>query len=310
MKGSAVILTATGIGITLVCLLGVTWLGPFGSVLNVLTPMAAAYLSLRYGMRAGIIIVAVVSLLLLQLAPVYTLATYFGLFGVGSLLLPYLLLRGRPWDQAVLLSVIGAAAVTVTMLVMVMISSGSRFDLLIDQAIQSEVEQALEIYRESGFAGPQLEELEAILDKIADFVRKSFYGLYLAGVLAVQLLCLLILQRLKKDHYRIAGTQFSRWRLPASLIWVLIASGFALLVPQELVVLVGRNLLAVLLPLYFLQGLAVVSSFLKRKAYPPAVKGLIYAMVFILNPLPLIVTGVGVFDLWIDFRRPREKKNI
>ena len=59
--------------------------------------------------------------------------------------------------------------------------------------------------------------------------------------------------------------------------------------------------------LYFLQGLAVVSSFLQRKKYPPAIKGLIYLLVFILNPLPMIITGVGVFDLWIDFRRPRNK---
>ncbi len=104
-----------------------------------------------------------------------------------------------------------------------------------------------------------------------------------------------------------SGTPFAEWRLPGGLIWFLILSGFTLLVPVEQVALLGRNLLAVLLPLYFLQGLAVVSSFLQRKAYPAAVKGLIYAMLVIFNPLPLIITGVGVFDLWIDFRRPRKK---
>jgi uncharacterized protein YybS (DUF2232 family) len=91
------------------------------------------------------------------------------------------------------------------------------------------------------------------------------------------------------------------------LIWVLILAGFGMLVPQDAVVTVARNALAVLLPVYFLQGLAVVNSFLLRKAYPPILKGMIYLMVFIFNPLPLIVTGVGVFDLWIDFRRPRKK---
>ncbi len=70
---------------------------------------------------------------------------------------------------------------------------------------------------------------------------------------------------------------------------------------------VGRNPVAVLLPLYFLQGLAVVSNFLQRKPYPPIVRGLIYLLVFVLNPMPLVITGVGVFDLWIDFRRPRKK---
>ncbi|MCK4690937.1 MAG: DUF2232 domain-containing protein, partial [Desulfuromonadales bacterium] len=157
------------------------------------------------------------------------------------------------------------------------------------------------------FSESQLLELQRVIDGLAGFIQKSFYGLYLAGVLVVQALCLLILQRLKKNHYRVAGTSFVCWRLPAGLIWVLIFSGFALLAPFEVLALTGRNLLAVLLPLYFLQGLAVVSSFLQRKAYSPLIKGFIYTLLFILNPLPLIITGVGVFDLWIDFRRPRKK---
>ncbi|MDX2480264.1 MAG: DUF2232 domain-containing protein, partial [Desulfuromusa sp.] len=135
----------------------------------------------------------------------------------------------------------------------------------------------------------------------------SFYGLFVAGVLAIQFLCLALLQRLKKNYYQISGSPFASWRLPAGLIWALIISGFAMFAPVEQLALVGRNLLAILLPLYFLQGLAVVSSFLQRRAYPPVFKGLVYALLFILNPLPMIITGVGVFDLWIDFRRPRNK---
>ena len=307
MKGQAALLTAAGIGVTLVCLLGINWLGPGGAILNLLTPVAAAYLSMRYGLRTGIVVVVVVSLLLLQLAPVYTLATYLGFFGIGSLLLPFLLQQRQPWDRAVFLSVVGSALVSSMMALMVIQGSEIRFELLVDQLIQAEVDQAMLIYRDSGFSESQLLEMQGIIDGLAGFIQKSFYGLYLAGALVVQALCLLILQRLKKNHYLIAGTSFVSWRLPAGLIWILILSGFALLAPFEALALTGRNLLAVLLPLYFLQGLAVVSSFLQRKAYSPPIKGLIYALLFILNPLPLIITGVGVFDLWIDFRRPRKK---
>lgn len=308
MKGQAALFTAVGIGVTLLCLLGVTWLGPLGAILNLLTPVPAVYLSMRFGLRAGVIVVAVVSLLLLQLAPVYTLATYLGVFGVGSLLLPFLLRQGQSWDKALLVSVSGVALVTATMMLIVVVNNGVHLEQLIDQLIKAEVDQAMEIYRQSGFEGTQLEELGQVLDGIADFVRQSFYGLYLAGVLAVQLLSLLFLQRFKRDHYQIAGAEFSRWRLPALLIWGLIVAGFAVFIPQPQVALIGRNLLAVLLLLYFLQGMAVVNSFLLRKAYPPLLKGLIYVMLVILNPLPLIITGVGVFDLWVDFRRPGIKK--
>jgi uncharacterized protein YybS (DUF2232 family) len=81
-----------------------------------------------------------------------------------------------------------------------------------------------------------------------------------------------------------------------------------LLAPLDAVSLIGRNLLVILLPLYFFQGMAVVNSFLQKKTYSPLVKGLIYLLLTIFNPLPIIITCVGVFDLWIDFRRPRQKK--
>lgn len=300
-------LTAVGIGITLLCLLGVSWLGPLGAAFNLLTPLAAAYLSMRYGLRAGIVVVVVVSLLLVQLAPLSSLSTYIGLFGVGSLLLPYLLLRNMAWDRAIFVSVAGAAMVTLLMAFVMIMSSDGSVNLLVGDVIKAEVDQAMQIYRDSGFSESQLQELKDVINGLADFIQQYFFGLYLTGVLAVQALCLLLLQRLKKNHYRIAGIPFAQWRLPSGLIWLLIVSGFAMLAPLEPLALVGRNLLAVLLPLYFLQGLAVVSSFLQRKAYPPVLKGLIYMLLIIFNPLPLVITGVGIFDLWVDFRRPREK---
>jgi uncharacterized protein YybS (DUF2232 family) len=307
MRTQAVLLTAVGIGVTLLFLQGGAVLGPMGAAFNLLTPVAAAYLSMRFGLRTGIIVVAVVSLLLLQLAPLYTLTAYLGLFGVGSLLLPFLLQQKQPWDRAVFISVAGATIATVVIAVVAVLASEGRFDQLVGQVIQSEVDQAMEIYRQSGFSESQLQELQEVVDGLATFIQQSFYGLFIAGVLAIQFLSLAILQRMKKNYYRISGVPFADWRLPAGLIWALILSGFAIFTPVEPVALVGRNLLAALLPLYFLQGLAVVSSYLQRKTYPAAVKGLIYALLFVLNPLPMIITGVGVFDLWIDFRRPRNK---
>ena len=67
------------------------------------------------------------------------------------------------------------------------------------------------------------------------------------------------------------------------------------------------NLLVVLLPIYLLQGLAVLDCIFRRKAWPPFLRGLCYLLAVVVNPLPMILTGIGVFDLWIDFRKPRVK---
>ena len=173
--------------------------------------------------------------------------------------------------------------------------------------IQAEVDQAMQIYGDAGINQTQLQEMQVIMDGMAGFITRCFYGLYLASILVVQASCLFLLQRLQGSWYEIVGTPFARWQLPPRLIWGLILAGFLWLMPVEVVSVVGLNLLVVLLPLYFLQGMAVVSSFLQKKPYPPLVKGLIYLLSLIFNPLPIIITCVGVFDLWIDFRRPRQK---
>ncbi|MCK5826595.1 MAG: DUF2232 domain-containing protein [Desulfuromusa sp.] len=308
MKVQSALLTAAGIGVTLLCLLGVSWLGSAGAFLNLLTPLAAAYLSMRFGLRSGIVVVVVTGALLLQLATPYTLFAYIGIFGAGSLLLPVFLRQQIPWDRAVLYATIGSVIVTAVMMLLTVVTSGINIQTLIDQMVLSEVDQAMQIYRDSGFSEAQLQNMQQIVDGLAEFIGDSFYGLYLVSLLAIQTFCLLLLQRLKGNCYQISGTPFAAWRLPSVLIWILIAAGFSLLAPLDAVSLVGRNLLVVLLPLYFFQGMAVVNSFLQKKTYPSLVKGLIYLLLLILNPLPIIITCVGVFDLWIDFRRPRQKK--
>ncbi len=307
MKGQSVLFTAVGIGVTLICLLGVAWIGPAGAFINLFTPLAAAYISMRYGLRAGIVVVVVTSALLLQLANFYTLGAYLGFFGVGSLLLPLFLRQQIKWDRACLYAIIGSVIVTVLMFAIVIGTNGINLQALIGQMIQAEVDQAMQIYRDSGFNVDQLKEMQLVIDGMAGFITRCFYGLYLASIMSIMATCLLLLNRLKGNWYQISGTPFAQWRLPAKLIWGLIFAGFLFVLPNEIASTISQNLLVVLLPLYFMQGLAVVSSYLQKKSYPPVVKGLIYLLLLILNPLPIIITCAGIFDLWIDFRRPRQK---
>jgi len=71
---------------------------------------------------------------------------------------------------------------------------------------------------------------------------------------------------------------------------------------------IALNILTIVLPIYFLHGLAIVSFFFRKKNLPPVFKVLGYVLIMVLNPLPLIVTGFGVFDLWADFRKPKIKE--
>lgn len=307
MKGDAVLYCIAGVGLTLLLFLSSHWIGPLGAFTNMLTALPVCYLVMRFGLMPGAYAVLFSTIALSVLVGSAALTSYLGLFAVPSLLLPTLLKSGRAWDQSLLVSGVVTLLVAGTLLFSYVQLSELEMGALIDTYLQAEVDTAMQAYADAGISESQIADLKDVAAQVADFIGKTFVGLYAAGVLVIHLVTLFFVQRFKQEQYQIVGIAFPQWRLPALLIWLLILAGFSLLAPLPELALVGRNLLAVLLPLYFVQGLAIVCCFLQRKNWPPALKGLIYLLVFLLNPLPLVVTGVGIFDLWIDFRRPRNK---
>lgn len=284
-------------------------LGPAGIFVNLSVPLPAAYVFMRSGLLAGGGIVAATSAILFVGGDAGGCAGYLLQFGLPSLLLPLLLRRGWGWDRAVagtLLVLVAAAALAIGGYAA---SRGLPIGEMVGTYIQGEVDSALAVYRQADLPAEQLEELRVVLGQLADFLVKAWPSLAVVATGAVLLLMVLMLSALAAGRYVVPGPPFRLWKAPELLIWPLILAGFAVLFADGLLQLVALNLLAVLLPLYFLQGLAVVTYFFQKRGLSPFLRGLGYLLVAVLNPLPLIVTGVGVFDLWADFRKPRIKKN-
>ncbi len=93
------------------------------------------------------------------------------------------------------------------------------------------------------------------------------------------------------------------WEVPQWLVFVLIAAGFLLLLPLPAGQTVGLNLLLVLLPLYFLQGLAILAFGLLRLQVPRLFRWLTYLTLLLVKPATIAVILLGLTDLWLDYRR-------
>ena len=99
---------------------------------------------------------------------------------------------------------------------------------------------------------------------------------------------------------------FAHEAVPDHLVWGVIAGGLLVASRQSTLVLVGVNVLIVLAPLYAIQGLAVFRHFFLRVKVPRLLQTLGFAL-FAMQPLLLVaVAGVGLSDLWIDFRKIRQ----
>lgn len=300
---------AAGTLLTLLLQWAAVALGPAGVFVNLSVPLPAAYAHMRAGAPIGLGVVLAVASALLAIGDPGGSVAYLLQFGLASALLPWLLRRGWLWDRAIaatLLLLLAAAGITLGGYAA---TRGVAVTALVDGYVQGEVESALAVYRQAELPEQQLEDLRKVVGQLADFMVRAWPALVTVASGAVLLLTVLLLTALAAGRYQVHGVPFRLWKAPEPLVWLLILAGFSLLYVDGPLQLVSINLLTILLPIYFLQGLAVVTFYFQKKGLPPFMRGLGYLLVAVLNPLPMIVTGVGVFDLWVDFRKPRTKKN-
>ncbi|MCL2670151.1 MAG: YybS family protein, partial [Syntrophaceae bacterium] len=81
------------------------------------------------------------------------------------------------------------------------------------------------------------------------------------------------------------------------------AGALILLAPGNLPLMIGMNIVILCSLLYFFQGLAIATYLFKARRVPVALRWVFYILLAIQQYLAILVIAVGLFDLWVDFRR-------
>jgi len=93
------------------------------------------------------------------------------------------------------------------------------------------------------------------------------------------------------------------WKIPEQIVWLAIFSAIFLLIPQNNFKIIGLNILLILMPIYFFQGIAILSFFFDKKKFPIVLRFFIYSIIAIQQIFLLLIIGLGFFDTWVNFRR-------
>jgi uncharacterized protein YybS (DUF2232 family) len=129
--------------------------------------------------------------------------------------------------------------------------------------------------------------------------------LVLVGALTV-LFNLGVFWRVSGKQSRLGYTLFGdliRWSAPEWFIWLLLASGFGLFIPNAPLATVALDAFVCVAAVYFCQGLAIMAFYFRMLGMPPLARWLVYFVTFVQPVLALLACVAGIFDLWIDFRR-------
>jgi uncharacterized protein YybS (DUF2232 family) len=102
-------------------------------------------------------------------------------------------------------------------------------------------------------------------------------------------------------------TELTRWKAPELMIWIFIISGGLFFVPHKDINIFSLNIFLVVCFIYLLQGLAIVSFLFQNKNVPLFFRYFFYFLIAVQQFLMIPIIAVGLFDIWIDFRKYFQK---
>jgi len=204
-----------------------------------------------------------------------SLAAFAGIFFMGVILIYKSILFGKlPWDQ-------------------------------IYVYVSGMVQENIKLYGQLDLPSEQMQYIKENSGKIARVLTYTFPSLSLISLSVIILVNVLACRTL----FKVAELNcpdfgdLSLWKASDYLVWVLIVSGAGLLIPLLWIKFTALNFLILCLFIYFLQGIAIIEFFFKRKKAPFYLRFLFYFLIMIQQYLMFFVVAAGLFDLWIDFRK-------
>ncbi len=294
---STMLLVLSGVAIPLV-----------GILLIPLVPQPALAFGLKYGKGNGLGLLLLATLLLFfiggkELALSYSL--------LALMIIPLFLSFGRQWSIE---SVVGGTAAGmlagVSAVLLYFYGSLSQLQQVIRGALKENLEISLKMYEKIGFSAEGVEILQQRAPHMIEVILQIMPALTFASLATVILLNLFFLYRRFPDYRSLllSSGDLKEWRSPESLIWCFILSGFFLFLPgwEDLKTL-ALNLFLVITVFYFFQGLSIVAYYFHYKNIPFFLRSLAYVLIVFEQIFKIFVVGLGLFDLWGDFRRLKKK---
>ena len=279
-------------------------LPPLGVILLPFVAQPVLWFGFKFGIGGGLTVLGVAFLLFMVLAG-QELAFIYGLFAVMAGLLLALLGRLRVIEYLVG-SIAGVMLTMAAGLSLYFYGSWATMYADLRTSLTQQLESAVRVQEKMGLSQESLELLKEQAPQIVEMMLRLLPALlFLSFALVVLINILYVGRRFPERREQWFSLPFLReWKSPEPLVWGLIASGFVLFVPGFAGLrAVALNVLLVIGACYFAQGLAVIAFFFHKNNVPRFLRGLTYVLIIFQQIFTLLVVGLGLFDLWGDFRR-------
>ena len=282
-----------------------------GMLPGLFTPFPAIYYALKSGRTTGTAIVVVTAAVMAIMGEAALTLFFILQSGVISLALPAFLTTGRRGARAIAYTVAINLGAILLLAAVYGVTQGVNPHTQALKVIATSISQVGALYEQVGVKGEELKALQEGMQQAGTLIGRVYPSLLVVSLAFIVGLNLVVLT---KFSARLPGLpalgDFKSFKNPEQLVWVLIAAGFAMLLPNQQVATAALNVLVVTVSLYFLQGMAVIGHFFTRFAVPKFVRVIFYILLTLQPYLVVAIAALGLFDIWGDFRSPKKQENL
>lgn len=167
-----------------------------------------------------------------------------------------------------------------------------------------------ELYRTNSDISAEIQaDLARVITEIRALIPKILPGILCCTVLVTVWMNQVVLNSLllRRHPDKAPWPVYSLWRLPEQLVWILISATVTFLLASGALKSLALNLILISGQIFFFQGLAVFIHLLGRWKVPGYLRVLLYFMLVIQSYGLILVTLLGVSDIWFNFRAPKEE---
>lgn len=234
---------------------------------------------------------------------------FFLLSGSLGLILSEVLRKNYSIEKTILHSVVALLILYMVLLICYSVALGKTPWHLIEFYISESIQENIRLYSQLDVNSEQIGLIKQNAKQITTAITHLFPALLLISTSFTVWLNVLIGKLIfqKSGMWYPDFGDLAYWKAPNWMIWSVIISGGLLLIHVWVFKIISLNLLIVFLFIYMFQGLAIINFFFKKKNVPGFFRVICYVLIFAQQFLLLLVIGLGMFDIWVDFRKFNKK---
>ncbi len=286
---------------------------PLAALIGIFSPLPIVFVYLQRGRQVSVVLIALVFVVLLLLVGTNQALLFLTEYALMALLLGEMIRIQAPSDKCIAVSASASGLASIVLLIVLFGDPYASVREFFEAQIRGHFSQSMEAFEAIGENKAEVADMKAFAERTIEGFAAAYPAFLLIGSLIASLinysLIRIVWTRLRGPGL-FSDETFAEWFCPENMVWGFILSAAALFLGQGVVADVGLNVFLVVLVIYFVQGLSIVVYFLKARNVPVFFWVVLFILIFAQPILTGLVAGLGVFDIWVDFRKLKKVSDI